>query len=80
MLETVVANIREESINKGIELGKFEGKQEDILKILRKKFKEIPQSIEYKITNIYSVEKLEEVLLAILDVTSIGEVEKIINT
>jgi predicted transposase/invertase (TIGR01784 family) len=76
MLETVVANIRAE----GKFEGKFEGKQEDILKILRKKFKEIPQSIEYKITNIYSVEKLEEVLLAILDVTSIGEVEKIINT
>ena len=72
MLETVVANIRAE--------GKFEGKQEDILKILRKKFKEIPQSIEDKITNIYSLEKLEEVLLSILDVTSIGEVEKIINT
>ncbi len=72
MLETVVADIRAE--------GKFEGKQEDILKILRKKFKEIPQSIEDKITNIYSLEKLEELLLAILDVTSISEVEKIINT
>ena len=79
MLETVVANIREESINKGIELGKFEGEQNAILKILKKKFGKIPQSVEDKIMNIYSVEKLEEVLLAILDVTSISEVEKIIN-
>ena len=75
MLETLVANIRTE----GKTEGKFEGKQEDILKILRKKFKELPQSVEDKIKNIHSVEKLEEILLVTLDVTSIEEVEMIIN-
>ncbi|HPZ06728.1 MAG TPA: DUF4351 domain-containing protein [Candidatus Eremiobacteraeota bacterium] len=59
--------------------GKFEGKQEDILKLFRKKFKELPWAIEDKIKDVHSVEKLEEILLAILDVTSIEEVEKIIN-
>lgn len=67
MLETVVANIRNER------------QQEDILKILRKRLGSLPQSIEDKIKAIYSVEKLEEILLDILDVTSIGEVEKIIT-
>ena len=68
MLDTLIAKI------------KAEVQQEDILKILRKKLGALPQSIEENIKNIHSVEKLEEILLAILDVTSIGEVEKIINT
>ena len=79
MLETLVANIRDEGKAEGKTEGKFEGKQEDILKLLRKKFKELPQAVEDKIKDVHSVEKLEEILLATLDVTSIEEVEKIIN-
>jgi hypothetical protein len=67
MLDTLIAKI------------KAEVQQEDILKILRKRLGSLPQSLEDKIKNIHSVEKLEEILLAILDVTSIGEVENIIN-
>jgi hypothetical protein len=67
MLDTLIAKI------------KAEVQQEDILKILKKRLGALPQSLEDKIKNIHSVEKLEEILLAILDVTSIREVDNIIN-
>ena len=80
MLETVVAKIREEKIKKAIDesisKGIAIGKQESILNILRKKFTEIPNSIETKIKGIRSVEKLENILLSILDISSIEELKK----
>mgnify|MGYP000869349254 CR=1 FL=1 len=80
MLETVVAKIREEKIRKAIDesisKGIAIGKQESILNILRKKFTEIPNSIETKIKGIRSVEKLENILLSILDISSIEELKK----
>jgi len=87
MLETVVENIRKEKLNKartegraeGKVEGKAEGKQEDVLKLLRKKFKEYPQYIEDEIKNTYSVEKLEEILLAILDINDPEEIMPIIE-
>ena len=79
MLETLVANIRDEGKAEGKAEGKFEGTQENILKILRKKCGEVPQSFEEKIKKIHSAEKLEEILLATLDIASIEELEKIIN-
>jgi len=79
MLETVVENIRKEKLNKARTEGKAEGKQEDVLKLLRKKFKEYPQYIEDEIKNTYSVEKLEEILLAILDINSPEDIMPIIE-
>lgn len=60
----------------GITKGIYIGKQESILKILRKKFGELPLSVETKIMGIRSVEKLEKILLNILDISSIEELKK----
>ena len=71
MLETVVENIKAE--------GKIEGKQESVLKLLKKKFNKYPQYIEDEIKNIHSLEKLEEILLAILDINSSEEIISFID-
>jgi len=76
MLETVVARIREDKINQIRNEGIYIGKQESILKLLKKKFTEIPKSVENKINGIHNVEKLENILLNILDMTSIEELKK----
>ena len=80
MLETAVENIRKEGRTEGIKEGKKEGicigQQESVLKILNKRFGDTPQTIKNKIKNIFNVKKLEEILLAILDINSPEEVEK----
>ena len=60
----------------GRKMGKLEGRQDDILKLLSKKFGEVPGELEQRIRSIQNLEKLEEILLAILDMTSLEEVEK----
>lgn len=57
-------------------MGRAEGKQEAILKQLGKKFGKLPAPLENTIRSIQSPGKLEEILLAILDMTSLEEVEK----
>ena len=72
MLETAVENIRKE----GKEEGRCLGKQEAILKLFDKKFGKTPGSIKKKIKNLFNIKKLEEILLAILDINSPEEAEK----
>ena len=54
------------------------GKQEDIIKLLTKKFKNLPDHLTDKIKTINSAEKLEGILLSILDINSLDEVEKMV--
>ena len=68
MLETAVENIKTE--------GRCLGKQEDVLKLFDKKFGDTPETIKNKIKNLFNIKKLEEILLAILDINSPEEVEK----
>jgi len=72
MLESFVDAVKDKSRTEG----RAEGKQEAILKQLGKKFGELPEPLERKIRSIQSPGKLEEILLAILDMTSLEDVEK----
>jgi len=72
VLETLITTLKAESRAEG----KAEGRQDDILKLLGKKFGVLPGALEQKIRSIQSPGKLEEILLAILDMTSLEDVEK----
>ena len=80
MLETAIENIRKEGKAEGKAEGRTEGicigQQESVLKILNKRFGDTPETIKNKIKNIFNITKLEEILLAILDINSPEEVEK----
>ena len=78
MLIANLERFEKEVYEKGIEKGIFSGRQEAVIKILKKKFTEIPVNLEEKIKKINSLEKLDEILLAILDVNSLEEIEKMI--
>jgi len=71
MLETLISSIKAE--------GEAEGKQEAVLKVLSKKFTDVPRAVEEKILAIRSAERLDEILLAVMDMASIGEVEAILS-
>jgi predicted transposase/invertase (TIGR01784 family) len=62
----------------GREEGIFSGRQEAVVKMLKKKFKDLSINHEEKIKKINSLEKLDEILLSILDVNSLEEIEKMI--
>jgi len=67
----------------GIAKGKIEGKIEALqnksIKLLLKKFGELPSEIESKISNCYDLEKLDQIIDNIFDLASVGEIERIIG-
>lgn len=67
-----------EGFQEGMEKGIFSGRQEALVKMLKKKFEELPANIEEKIKKIDSLEKLDKILLSILDVNTLEEIEKMI--
>lgn len=76
MLETAIENIKKEKMKEIKNEGICIGKQEDVLKLFNKKFGDTPRSIKNKIKKLFNIKKLEEILLAILDMNSPEEVEK----
>ena len=78
VLQRLYKEFKEEGRIEGKAEGISSGKQEDVIKLLKKKFKTLPEPLADKIKSINSVEKLEEILLSILDISSLDEVEKMI--
>ena len=57
----------------GIRKGKQEGKQEDLILLLEKKFGKLSAAMKRKIREMDSTERLESLLLAVLDAASLEE-------
>jgi len=58
---------------RGIEKGMQQGKQEDLILLLEKKFGKLSVSVRRKVRQIESPEKLESLLLAVLDADSLQD-------
>jgi len=57
----------------GIEKGKQKGKQEDLILLLEKRFGKLSAAMKRKVHAIESTEKLESLLLAVLDANSLKD-------
>lgn len=66
----------QEGVEKGMEKGILSGKQETIVKITRKKFNELPESLDEKIRKTNSLEELDKILFSILEANSLEEIER----
>ena len=66
---------RDELINKGKIEGKIEGEKKTLLKILTKRFGEVPQSIQEKILSIKDTEKLNTLVDEALSVESLSQIK-----
>jgi predicted transposase/invertase (TIGR01784 family) len=58
---------------KGKQKGKQEGKQEDLILLLEKKFGKLSAALRRKVRQIESTERLESLLLAVLDADSLED-------
>ena len=65
-------------VKKGIQEGLHRGKQEDLIKILEARFGEIEGSLKERIKAIGEVEKLEELLISAIRVSSLEEFKSVI--
>ncbi|MFQ6071129.1 MAG: hypothetical protein ACE5KT_00295 [Methanosarcinales archaeon] len=68
-----------EIFQEGIEKGRIEEKEQDIILVLKKRFETVPESITQKILEIKSLTKLEELLLQAVTSKDIAEFEKYLN-
>jgi hypothetical protein len=62
-------------IEKGIQQGIEKGKQEDLILLLEKKFRKLKAAEKRRIRQINSVDKLDRLLLSVLDAGSLDEIE-----
>ncbi len=56
----------------GIEKGIEKGKQNTLVKLLAKKFGSVPEEMDRAIRSIDSIERLDELLLSVLDAKSLN--------
>jgi hypothetical protein len=72
-VQKMITVYEEKGIEKGIEKGKWKCKQEDVILLLEKKFGKLSAVKRQKIRQIESLEKLDSLLLAVLDAKSIQD-------
>ena len=72
-VEQMITVYEKKGIEKGIEKGLQQGRQNALILLLEKKFGKLSATMKRKVREIESTEKLESLLLAILDANSLAD-------